>query len=162
MVEELVDAIAGQCRVDRPFTIPGVSRIPQVHGGLMGHPSHHEARVTLARPRPVGLLRVSSSQHGDDRFEAVPEELGKISIGRSFRLLVPLPCRALFGDDGAPEVVHLGQVPHQVGDRPTGTAGHLAVHAGSNTGFGEVATVAGQVDEEVIRFHRRDGVTTAS
>ena len=118
--EELVDAVAGQVGLDGDRCSSCHLRIPAVHRGLVGEATNHESHGVIGRPRPHLAVGICLGEHRDGGRE--PRAIGgqQVGIGNTLRPHVALPVGQLLADHRAPELVHRGEVPHQVGHGPPG------------------------------------------
>ena len=73
-LEELVDAVGRQRRLDAVIAARGAFGVDAVHGDLLGHAPGHEPGVLLCRPRVDGRRRIDVGQRGDELFGAVGGE----------------------------------------------------------------------------------------
>ena len=91
----------------------------------MRHPPHHEPGAVLRRPRPHGRRRRRGGERVDECFGAGPVHRQQlVPVGRPIRLHVCGGVGEPLGNHRAPEVVHLGDVPQQVRQRPLRAGRH--------------------------------------
>jgi hypothetical protein len=143
--------------VERDVASGGLIGVPPVHRRLLHLVAHDPAGVLAGRPRPHRLAGVGRSKRPHEPCgpgAQLGEQFRVVggTVGTGYARRVPHPP----GDDRRPELLHLQQVPHEVGDRPAGAPGYRQCEpaiggSGEGEGVALYALERVEVDRESVR-----------